>query len=508
MRRLRIEMVLVFIFLFILSLHSKAGVWTATEVWTPEKEVQYQQWIQKFAQVDTFSKAKLADGTDNPYYGIKADCADAVYSFRIIFAYENKLPWAMRNPADKKKLITNNMVKFDSIPEEGGQRIRRFINYMRDVVSTQTIANDTYPVSINKIVPGTIILTSKTNHHSWTIVEVMANGNPRLVFNSTVGSQSGAKLQQRLSWPNPYWVFQPEEILVDKSNPDAGIITKPVYYPGSYAGLRYWIPVDKLLEEQAILEGYSTDQYSLDLKKWKHELTRRLALRGETVPEVVQRLLTDACDDIKQRVGAVKEVEVFKSKFAAPTCLEKDKYGEYSTPSRDRRLFDALILARSYFQHGLKTQGTQIFSKKALAQYKKIFPEPLMPAKDESLLENAEVTFDVNSICAIKVEDKFIDMAEIKRRSFRSYLSPNPNENVVGRWGGNGDVLSDFAKTCSSFGDVYTPYDIARSEKEALDEVDVYSQVNGTKPSARTPIAVNPKQAQNPEPVLRPLIAL
>lgn len=512
----------------LLSIVSKADIWVATEVWTPEKEVQYQTWIQKFAQIDMFSKPLMADGTANPYYGLTTDCADTVYALRIIFSYENKLPWAMRDPMDRTKLITNELKRFDHIPEENSQRLHRFIRYMTNTVSTYTISNDTYPISINQIVPGAVILTSRKNHHSWTIAQIMPNGNPRLIYNSTVGAQSGSKVQERWSWPNPYWIFEPEEKLVDKNNPDAGIILKPVYYPGSYAGIRYWIPVDKLLTDMKQLDAYSTDQYNLDLSKWKAELTRRLALRNETVPEVVQRLLVDVCADIKQRVTAVREAEEYKKqiqqalfladtpalarllaeynasldKSENPLCLIKARYNEFSTPSRDRRLFDALILARSYFQFGIRTQGEQIFPKKALRQFKKIFPNALLPAKEESAAENIELAIDANSICKIKVDEKMIDMAEVKRRLFRSYVSPNPNADVVGRWGGNGDVVSDLVNSCPTYGDVYTAYDIERSERESFAEVDVYSKVNVTNP---VPVPVPPPVDPAPAPVVKPV---
>lgn len=46
---------------------------------------------------------------------------------------------------------------------------------------------------------------------------------------------------------------------------------------------------------------------------------------------------------------------------------------------------------------------------------------------------------------------------------------------MAGRWGARGDVPSDLARVCTTYGDAYIPYDIDQSEKEAQDEVDVYS---------------------------------
>lgn len=480
----------------------QADVWAVTQNWSAQKEKDYQVWIQKFAQVDMFAKAKNADGSANPYYGLTTDCADTVYSLRIIFSYENGLPWAMKNPADKTQLITQAMKKFDAVPVAGGARIRAFVNYMTGVVSTHTIANDTYPISINKIVPGTVIVTSHKNHHSWTIAQIMPNGNPRLVFNSVVGKQSGPKVQERESWPNPFWVFEPEEKPADPRNPDAGVVRKPVYVAGSYAGLRYWIPVDQLLNDIKTVPGYSEDQYTLDLSAWKQILTRKLAQKSESLQDIVMRLLNDACADIKQRSDSVFEAETYKTQLQQalvnantsalqdilkeynsarnkpenPQCLIYDRYDQFSTPSRDKRLFDAIMLARTYFKFALRTQGEKIFDSVKLAQFKKVFTNPLISAKEESASENSGSAIAATSLCNIKVGNQTLDLAEIKRRLFRSYVSPNPNEDLTGRWGGRGTTSSELARSCTTYGDIYVPYDIDRSEKEAQDEVDVYSR--------------------------------
>jgi hypothetical protein len=481
---------------------AKADIWTVSQKWSDAKELQYQAWIQKFAQVDMFSNPKRADGSPNPYYGLTTDCADTVYSMRIIFSYENRLQWAMRNPADKTQLITQELKRFDNVPEEGGKRVKAFIHYMTGVVSTHTIDNDTYPVSINHIVPGTVILTSHKNHHSWTIVEITPNGQPRLVFNSTVGKQSGSKVQQRISWPNPFWVFEPEDKLVDRRNPDAGVRHIPVYVPGSYAGFRYWTPVDKLLADQTTIPGYSQDQYTLDLSAWKEILTRKLAQKAESLQDIVSRLLTDACADIKQRADAVVEAETYKTQLKQAfnnantpdlkdilnqynsatkksenrQCLIFDRYDQYSTPSRDQRLFDAVMLARTYFKFGLRTQGPNAFTPDKLAQFKKIFTNPLISAKEESASENKGSAVDSTSMCNVMISGVTLDMAEVKRRLMRSYVSPNPNEDATGRWGGRGEVRSELTRSCPTYGDSYPPYDIDRSEKQAQDEVDVYAK--------------------------------
>lgn len=483
-------------------LTAAADVWRVTQSWSSEKELQYQTWIQQFAQKDMFVRTHQADGRPNPYRGLTTDCADTVYAMRIIFSYENGLPWAIHNPSDRSRLLTQEMTRFDSIPENDGQKIRAFIRYIQGVVSTKSLGYDTYPVSISRIVPGTVILTSHKNHHSWTIAEITANGNPRLVFNSIVGSESGSMVQERISWPNPYWVYEAEEKPLDRNNPDLGVTRVPVYVPDSYAGLRYWIPVDQLLNDSRQLPGYSNDQFGLDLSKWKQTLTQRLARRAETAQEIVQRLLTDSCADMHQRLEAVDEAQVYHRQLrealvnantpvlreildqvnsavrkdpADNRCLIFARYDQYSTPSRDKRLFDSLMLIRAYFQYGIRTAGEQSFDPRVLAQIKKIFTDPLISAREESVSENDPSPVSGLSLCTIRAGSENLDMAEIKRRLFRSYLSPNPNEDLDGRWGRRNGIDSDFARQCTTYGDSYIAYDLDRAEREAQAEVDAYS---------------------------------
>lgn len=495
---------------------ASADLWTVSQQWSPEMEIQYQQWVEANAKVDMFSRQFMdaAKTVPNPYYGLTTDCADTVYALRVIFSYENKLPWAVRNPGYPNKLITQATKRYDTYPE-GPERLKAFFFMLFDAVGTSSIANDTYPVSIDKIHSGVILLTSKINHHSWTIAGIDTKGNPRLIYNSTVGKKSGSRLQQRSSWPNPHWVFQPEEKLSDPANPDSEKIKVPVFLPDSYAGFRYWVPVEKLLTNFKNLPDYSNDQYDLNLVTWKQTIQNKLATTKESMQEVVERLLRDACDDVKQRIAAINEVEEFKKdlrtaltkesvlamvdmgvmpedegikeltdilkeiaaeKTELPNkqCLVYKRFDQYSTPSRDKRLFDAVMLARSYFVHAIKKQGPRAFTDLRLKQFKKIFSRPDLSAKEESALGEKAVLPNELSICKLRFGKETVDMAEIKRRLFRSQLSSNPNEDVTGRWGGRGTQKSELAQMCPMYGDVYNPYDLDKAEAETQDEVQHY----------------------------------
>lgn len=510
-----------FLAIIMQTLTASADLWTVTQQWSPEKEAKYQEWVKTNAKVDMFSR-EFQDAKKtikNPYYGMTADCADTVYALRVIFSFENGLPWAIKNPANPKSIISQSMKRFDYLPA-GITRVRAFFLMLFDIVSTTSLQHDTYPVSINNIHPGTIILTAKINHHSWTIAGIDSKGNPRLVYNSVVGKASGSKLQQRSSWPNPFWVFQPDEKLTDPKNPESPKIKVPVYVPDSYAGFRYWIPVDKLGTDPRMLAEYSNDQYELDLKSWKQTIQNKLATKKESLQEVVERLLKDACDDVKQRMTAVDEAETYKKQlrlalsreadlmqkkaagimmmsqadqdllavlseykqqqFGLPhaQCLIPKQYDQLSTPSRDRRLFDAVMLARAYFKHGMETLGSKGFSDIRFKQFRKIFARPDLSAKSESDFAGAAIAPSELSICRVKIGSENLDMAEIKRRLFKSQLSSNPNEDLLGRWGGRGGQVSALVQACPTYGEVYHPYDLDQAESETQNEIHTYKRMN------------------------------
>lgn len=509
-----------FLTILLQAVTASADLWTVTQQWTPELEAKYSEWVKTTAKVDMFSREFLdAKKTiKNPYFGMTTDCADTVYALRVIFSFENGLPWAIKNPASPKNIIAQSMKRFDNYPE-GVPRLRAFFLMLFDVVSTTSLQHDTYPVSINNIRPGVIILTAKINHHSWTIAGIDAKGNPRLVYNSTVGKASGSTIQQRSSWPNPFWVFQPDEKPIDPKNPDSPKIKVPVYVQDGYAGFRYWIPVDKLQTDARLLPEYSNDQYELDLKSWKQTIQAKLATKKESLQEVVERLLKDACDDVKQRMTAIEEAEVYKkqvklaiskeqelmqkkvsaspleqededllsilkdvkaeqAKLPTVQCLTAKAYDQLSTPSRDRRLFDAVMLARAYFTHGIQTLGAKGFSALRLKQFKRIFAHPELSAKVESELANTAVASSELSICRVRIDKETLDMAEIKRRLFKSNLSSNPNEDILGRWGGREGQASELAALCPTHGEVYNPYDLDQAEAEAQNEIQTYKGMN------------------------------
>jgi hypothetical protein len=433
------------------SLQAKADVWKNENEWSSDWEQKYHEWLRTETSAQLFSKQTKDDGTPNPYYGIRVDCADLVYSLRILFSYENKLPFALHNPASPRgALITNSVTRFDRSPE-GIKRLKTFLTWIYDLVSTHGLPEDTYSVPFEAVSQGTMILTTKKNHHSWTIRDITRAGNPDLLFNSTVGRESGFDVQERFSWPNPAWIFEPE---VDPNDETKNI---PIYKPGSYAGFRYWRPLDAMKVPEAAVPGYSEEQHTVGVSKWKSIAQSKLAKVKESIDQIVMRLLKDACADFTQRVEAVQEAESQKGAWKEEAeqtssvngdqgsqCLSAENFDQNSTPSRDRRFVDGLMQARVYFQVGIRQGGEKSFAAENLAIYKIIFPFISKSAAEESAIDKTSKS--ENNFCSLKISDKMgrLSLAELKRRAFAGRVSANPSDSITGRWG--------YPKTSSDIG--------------------------------------------------------
>lgn len=468
----------------------QAAVWTDENQWSESYEQQYKEWVRTNSNVKFFSAEKKPNGEPNPYYGIRVDCADLVYSNRIIFAYENKLPFLMVNPASPRgTLISNQVNRFDKMAD-GTPRLKRFLVWIYDIVGTSSLQLDTFSIPFKSIGSGTIILTSKKNHHSWTIVDISRTGNPHLIYNSTVGRESGFELQERQSWPNPFWVFEAE---VDKADETKTI---NIYKSGSYAGFRYWRPTEFLKQPEISVPGFSDEQHTVGLGKWKTSAQGSLAQVKETIDQVVMRLLKDACADFKQRADSVRDAETFKSNLAADfaagktedqssyvkdfmrdetkpsdmRCMTYAKFDEFSTPSRDKRFVDALMLARTYLREGIEKYGEKSFAADHLKMYKTIFPLISLSAADEAAQDKTAKASTL--YCSLNINEALgnVSLAEIKRRLFVGRLSSNPNDAPTGRFGFS-RTSKDLGTTCPAYDFEQKPYNLRAIEQEMLKEV-------------------------------------
>ena len=117
---------------------ASASVWTATRNWTAADEDGFANFI-KTLPLDFLEN-------DVVWGKIATDCADAAYTLRTIYAFENSLPVSYTTYNGN---VTNDTTQFDSI-EDQIKRVRKFIARINVDTGTSTLSEDTYPVMINR----------------------------------------------------------------------------------------------------------------------------------------------------------------------------------------------------------------------------------------------------------------------------------------------------------------------------------------------------------------------
>jgi hypothetical protein len=406
---------LVFISILIGPFLARASVWENQSQWTPQKEKDFQSWVLTDWNKNFFANKLRADGSPNPYYGILNDCADTVYTMRLVFAYENGLPFEINDPTGGPYHISNQMIRWDREKNEI-KRVRSFIKYIHNIVSTNTLPNDTYPVAISRetMVPGSLLLTGRASHHSWTLKKMLSIGVPHLIYNSRVGAMSSAVLQERKTWPNPDWIFK--DMGADRSR----------------AGFRYWKPIDQLETPALLLPEASDEQFRIPLRKWVSTIQAKIATEQETTEAALNRVLEASCDGFMSRVNDVQEAMAVK-RNSALLCLTPADYDQYSTPSRDHRVFDDLMILRDLYVKSRRSGD--LLSTHLQRQLQKIFPNPSLGAQAEAK-QTPALAIDQDSVCPIRyAAGKTIDLAEAKRRMFIGKMSSDPNHSLGLRWG-------------------------------------------------------------------------
>lgn len=423
---------------FLLSLSAQAQVWNDVNTWSPEWETQFATWVQQNWQADFFSRKNLPNGQSNPYYGLHMDCADTVYSMRMIFSFEHQLPFVVKDPTTEGKTISNRMTRWNGESREI-QRMRNFMMYMYDMLSTHSLPDDTFPVPVSRewIHSGSLMKTVAKNHHSWSVKEILPIGVPHLIFNSTVGAHSGYGLQERISWPNPEWVFESD------------------FTAAGTAGFRYWRPASALNLPVWEVPNYSEEQYHIPLGKWNEVVQAKLATNSETDDQTIHRLFQTACDGMRTRVSSINDGLAFLREMNPDQCMDYDTYDTYSTPNRDHRLFDDLAALRRTYKSLLQSNGASGVSSLIKPELEKIFPYLEMSTADETA-RMTESSIDQRSTCLIEYSPgKKIDLAEAKRRLFANLMSNNPLDEVEYRWGER-QGPSAHAKACPSW-DAWAP---------------------------------------------------
>lgn len=296
-----------------------SAVWVAENEWDDGWEEKYREWVNSYWTEEFFMTE------DEPlYYKLEHDCADAGYLMRLIFSYEHSLPFIVRN-AHKGGFISNKMKKWDKLPKE--KRLRKFMDYITDVTSTQTLRYDTYPVALKDIKPGDVYVAPGV--HSYQIINITETGIAEVMASTT--PKAARHLARYKSFP--FYIPEESEKMTD--------------------GYRRFISPKNYKLSMQKQPGFSDEQYRIadrvqqNYVRFTDEITRQLGEREETPDEKSLRLLTALTMYANDRGTYIYDAQwqLKEMKEKGRKCMTRAEYDAFSTPGRDKRLkqfFDAV----------------------------------------------------------------------------------------------------------------------------------------------------------------------
>jgi hypothetical protein len=389
----------------------QAKLWTAENEWDLEWESRFAQWMQS-PQVHN----KLFTSKNSPYYGIKADCADASYALRAIFSMENSLPFRVINPSGGRNAfnyLSNELTKFDRYTNPA-KRLVAFINYLGSQVGTEHLSyHDTTPVKLSEIKPGMLFTykilrsTGKTIRHSYNIKDVTQTGNFDVIYATQAIAKSGADMMYRKEYmfsnpPHSVWGF------------------KRFKWPHLHG-----IEMNRYPEEF----GYSHEQFGLVSEMGDRPffrlVKRTLQEVEETPQDLLARSLNLVCTQAQDRVMYVNQALEFMERNGR-RCMNYSDYDAYSTPARDKALSEAFYNLFANRNDVEKMGKAGEVDSELWELINDIEDGSRFNFNSSSLLKSCAVTYRPG---------KTIHLAELYRRMQKGLLSSHPNDRVENRWG-------------------------------------------------------------------------
>lgn len=381
-----------FIILFTMSFISQAKVWEATQVWDDAAEKSWQTWIKSTSvQKDFFTKA-------GPWQGLKLDCADTLYALRIIFAYENKLPFKIASGASHQSTVVD---KYAS----GLARVRAFINYVSDNNDAYALAtSDTYPIKINDIISGDLyvtewVLNNKAVRHSHLVKDVSPFGYFHLLYGTTP-AQSRV-MNEILGFPlttiqGAPWGF------------------RRFFKPQEYGKT----PKLASNEQYDILKRVGPDGFFDEIQKMLEQVHEGIGNR-------IDRQMKNLCGLLSSRADLVQEAITFVEQKNG-RCVSADEFNLYSTTARDSRLASGIKMLIHDWQK-LTTEGG--FHEASLSYQMAMDYLTEMDRSEYARVQLSNIC-SVNYGGASNMDVKtFFDLYQEKK------ISAHPNDSLLTRWG-------------------------------------------------------------------------
>lgn len=396
---------------FAFSISTMAAVWHADNKWSQEYETLYSNWM-------TTNKvhANLFVDKNSPYYGLRADCADAVYALRAIFSFENSLPFAISHPSGSRNNshLTNTTNAFDKY-KDPHKRVVAFLNALGESVGTENLSRlDTYPVELKSIRPSTLFTYKikrrfgKVIRHAYTIKDIQTTGSFDLLYSTQAIKKEKLPMNYRegkelVNLPQTVWGF------------------KRFKWPEHLGMSNASLPAEM---------NYSEEQFSLAKKLGSNEffpyVKSLLKSVDETPNKLIARVLKNVCQEATARVDYVNQGVAFNHSNNKK-CMNYTEYDIYSTPARDKALEGAYkALIYNWNKVGSKVSDNDLSI---------IVQSIISPISLDRDLTYAYCPVQVNNLADY-------DLAEIWKRLQSGDLSSHPNDSLGARWGEPGPRTS------------------------------------------------------------------
>lgn len=383
-----------------------AAVWQVRQAWDAAADHRFTDWVREHFTAGIFH-------SDSPWADIPTDCADAAYGMRILFAYQQGLPFVIRDPENPGRMITQASTRFDHI-QAGVPRVRAFLNWVMGVTSTATLVHDTYPIRIDReqIRPGVIFLTWKT--HVMQIVDLRPTGVVTYVESTT------PRAIREMTEIHGF----PFRVPADPKAGGHGDGFRRFKNPGDYG------------RPDASLPGYGTEQFDkarefrrevLPFYEW---MQARLAVAPEPAASRVRRQLYTLCQMAWDRASAIDEGQAALRELRSRSrrCMNPTEYDEYSTPNRDRGLLRAI-------EHlvGLTGEPWWPALSTRYREFTELIAGKLAPEREAAVREAFLGWCNVNQVDG--GPGRPMDLAEMSRLALDGRWVSDPHVSVARRWG-------------------------------------------------------------------------
>lgn len=389
------------VLLFGLTGISQAAVWQVKHKWDDSWDLMYSQWMEKNWKTDFFMDKKRP-----AFYKLKHDCGDAAYFARIAFAWENKLPFVIHDPLHRGKLLSQATRDFNKVPA-GVKRLRAFMNFIAERVSTSSLPADTYPIRLKSIRPGDLYVSP--GNHNYQIVGVSDSGVLTLLSSTTP-----RKVRYLLQFQGfPMFVPHDEKRMRD--------------------GYRRFRRPQDINKPMKALPDFSNEQYKLakaagyQFSRFSYALKVMLSKRPETSAETIKRMVGEMCNLVRERHDYVQEGFAYHEKLRklGRRCMNREEYYHYSTNNRDIRL-GALFSQNRRKMNQLMMAGA----------------DPGMMAILEGIFQpdapNDEISQTLRSLCSVESGVPFypvLDLRDVWLAIWTGQLTSDPNAPLAYRWG-------------------------------------------------------------------------